>query len=256
MIKCLIADDEALNRQELTRLLEEEGGFQIVDEAGSGDEAFRKLKSHPEVEVVFLDIDMPGLSGLEVASKLTDWPAPPLVVFATAYHQYAIEAFEANAIDYVLKPYDPARLQKTFERIQEQVKSKSGGKEKLVSLDDELIRKGMIKKLAGHRRNNKDRIVIDPNDVFYFYAHHTEVSAHLDADELIVNATLKEILANLDSQRFAQTHKSYIVNIDKVRKVSPMFSGNFEITLGSKSEEKIPLSRRYARHLKNLLGSW
>ena len=256
MIKTLIADDETLNRQELRRMLEAGGDFQIMDEAVSGDEAFRKLKDHPEIDAVFLDINMPGLSGLEVASKLSDWPDPPLVIFATAYHEYAIKAFELNAIDYILKPYDPVRLQKTFEKIKEQVKIKGRNKERLVSLDDDLIRKGMIKKIAGHKRKTKDRIVIDPGDVCYFYAHNTEVSAHLENDDLILNFTLKEVLDNLDPEHFAQVHKSYIVNIDKIRKVSPMFSGNFEISLATKATKTIPLSRRFAKNLKSLLGSW
>jgi len=256
MIRVLVADDEPLAREELIKLVSGESDFQVVANASSGKEAVEKLEKE-DVAVAFLDIEMPGLNGLEVASRLADWDHPPFVVFATAYEQYAVQAFEANAIDYVLKPYDPKRIQKTLFRIRELVKEKSAAaKEKLVSLEDYLIRQGKIKKLVGHRRNSKDRIVMDPAQVFFFCAELAEVLAHVGEEDFIVKSTLKELTEMLDPARFAQTHKAYLVNIDKIAKVAPMFSGNFQITLKDPKQTKIPLSRRYARNLKQLLGSW
>ena len=98
--------------------------------------------------------------------------------------------------------------------------------------------------------------MIDPGQVFYFYAELSEVRAYLERDELLVNSTLKELLANLDPARFAQSHKSYVVNLDKVEKVSPMFSGNFKIFLKDARRTSIPLSRRFARGIRNILGNW
>lgn len=256
MIKVMVVDDEPWNREELSRMIEESGEFRVVEEAENGRQAIEKLKDNPSLEVVFLDVDMPGLNGVEVASKLADWPSPPLVVFATAYDQYAIEAFEAKAIDYLLKPCEPGRLKNTLERVRETLKMKEGAKKRLVSLDEHLMQKGIVKKIAGRHRNKKDRIVIDPSEVYYFHAGNTEVTARMEDDELIVNATLKDVLARLEIHGFAQTHKAYIVNLDKIRKVSPMFSGNFEITLQAPLSEKIPLSRRYAKPIKEALSGW
>lgn len=255
-IAVLVVDDEALARDELTRLILEDGAFEVIAQAGSGDEALTKLKEDSRIRVAFLDIEMPGPSGLQVASRLSDWPDPPLVVFATAYHQYAVEAFETNAVDYVLKPYDPERLKKTFAKIKQSLGRKGEAREKLQALDQHLVRKQIIKKLVGHERNRKDRIVIHPEEVYFFHARLTEVTARLKDRELVVNATLKELLACLDAEKFAQTHKSYIVNLDKVEKVSPMFSGNFEVSLRGIPDLKLPLSRRYSRQVKSLLGSW
>ncbi|HNV85654.1 MAG TPA: LytTR family DNA-binding domain-containing protein [Candidatus Omnitrophota bacterium] len=259
MIRVLIADDEPLAREELEKLISANGDFQVVAQASGGKDALGKLEKE-DVEVAFLDIEMPGLNGLEVASRLAEWEDPPLVVFATAYEQYAVQAFEANAIDYILKPYDPARIQKTLAKIRERASRTSeataGSKEKLVALEDYLIRRGTIKKLVGHRRNSKDRIVIDSAQVFFFYAELAEVLARVLEEDLIVRSTLKDLAEMLDPARFAQTHKAYIVNIDKIAKVAPMFSGNFQIILKDPKQTKIPLSRRYARDLKKLLGNW
>lgn len=256
MISVLVADDEPLAQEELVKLISENREFRVEARASSGREAFEKLESGG-IRVAFLDIEMPGLTGLEVASRLCEFPDPPLVVFATAYEQYAVKAFEANAIDYVLKPYDPRRLQKTLARILElEQGKKTDSREKLISLENYLIRQGTLKKLVGHRRKSKDRIVIDPAQVLFFYADLAEVRAHLEREELLVNSTLKELLASLDPAHFAQSHKSYVINLDKIEKVSPMFSGNFQITLNDAQKTQIPLSRRFASHIKSLLGSW
>jgi len=255
MIRTLVVDDEALAREELIRLIDQDKDFKVVAEAGDGAAAIKEMEKG-KIDVVFLDIEMPQLSGLDVASRLTEWENSPLVVFATAYHQYAIQAFEAHAIDYVLKPYEPVRLQKTCGHIKKMLESKTPTREKLILLEDDLIRQGHIKKLVGHRRNTKDRIVIDPNDIFYFSVENAGTVAHLATENLMVHSTLKEILENLDSSRFAQTHKATVVNLDKIEKVSPMFSGNFEIHLKDGQSSKISLSRRYAKHIKSLLGNW
>ena len=255
MIRVMVVDDETLSREELIRLIGENPQFQVVTSASNGTEALEKMKK-TEVDVIFLDIEMPGLTGLEVASRFAEWEKPPLVVFVTAYHEYAVQGFEANAIDYILKPYDPERLKKALTRVKEFLKNKIPAKEKLISLEDYLIQKGVLKKLIGRRRKSKERIVIEPTQLYYFHAELAEVFAHLENEDLIVNMTLKDLLANLDPARFAQTHKAYIVNLDKIEKVSPMFSGNFQITLKDSKKTTVPLSRRYARHLKQLLGNW
>ena len=255
MIRILIVDDEPLACEELKRLVLSDKECEVAGIAANGEEALRLVESC-KPDAVFLDIDMPGLNGLEVASQLARWEHPPRVVFATAHNEYAMNAFDLSAIDYVLKPYQPERIQKALNRLKEVLKVREGFRDRLIALEDTLIRKGMLKKLAGHRRNSKERIVLDPLEVLYFQAELSEVFAHQESGELIVKSTLKELLENLDPSQFAQTHKAYIVNIGKVEKVSPLFSGNFEVLLKDPKRTKIPLSRRYAKGLKTLLGGW
>ena len=255
MIRVMVVDDEPLSVKELTRLIRQDKDFQITAEATSGTDALEKLKDST-VDIVFLDIEMPGLNGLDVASELARWEKPPRVVFATAYDEYALEAFEAHAIDYILKPFDPERLKKTLERIKTLAQSEKPSAEKFLSLEDDLIQKGILKKLVGYRRKSKDRILIEPKDVYFFQAKLSEVWAYVEGQELMIHSPLKELLKSLDPTQFAQTHKAYLVNLGKVEKVSPLFSGNFEISLKHPALSKIPLSRRYAKAFKDLLKGW
>jgi len=255
MIRVMVVEDEPLAQDELSRLIEKSGEFKVVSRAVSGTAALQQMKRSP-VDVVFLDIEIPEKNGLEVASKISEEEKPPVVVFATAYDNYAVKAFESNAIDYVLKPYEAERLKRTFERVKEHLKDKQAAKERLTALDDDLVQKGLVRKIIGRRRNSKERIVIDPSQVFYFYAKLTEVQAQLETETLLVRSTLKELIENLNPAKFTQVHKAYLINLDKIEKVSPLFSGNFEIVLKDSEHSKIPLSRRFAKKLKKQLETW
>lgn len=255
MIRVLIVDDERNARDSLIRLIERNKDFEIVGEASHGEEALQKIHN-ALIDVIFLDVEMPGLSGLEVASRLTQIERPPFVVFTTAYNQYAIEAFEKNAVDYVLKPYEPDRLEKTFARIHKELALKQPIREKLIALEEYLVGTGKIKKLVGHRPRNKTRVIFDPKEVRYFQMQNEEVHAYLDHDELIMRTTLQDIFKSLDAAQFVQTHKGYIVNVDRISSVEPMFSGNFAILLKGPTSIKIPLSRNYVQDLKKLFGGW
>jgi len=120
----------------------------------------------------------------------------------------------------------------------------------------ERPRKANRRKLVGRKGNSNERIIFDSTDVNYLRAHLSEALAYLEEEELVVRATLKELSGQMDPTVFAQTHRAYIVNIDKIQKVTPMFSGNFQITLKDASQTKVPLSRRYAKNLKKHLGNW
>ncbi len=256
MIRVMVVDDESLAVEELVRLIRRHPDFEVVETAASGTEALKKLKQE-NIDVVFLDIEMPGLTGLEIASRLVDWPKPPCVVFATAYNQYAVEAFDANAVDYLLKPYEPGRLEKTLERIRGYRQTQVSQHDRLKAMEESLIQTGLLKRIVGHRPNSKDRMVINPQDVYYFYAENASVFAYLGKERFEVRATLKELMESLDASRFIQIHKAYVVNLDKIKKVAPMFSGNFEISLNHPDLPNIPLSRRYAAVLKaGLGGNW
>jgi two-component system response regulator LytT len=255
MIRVILVDDEPLALEELSRLIGTDAEFEIVARASDGKEALEEIKKTP-VDVAFLDIDMPGLNGLEVADRLaSDWETPPLVVFATAHNQYAIEAFEANAVDYILKPFDPERLNKTLARIKEELKSRHLVKEKIYNVEDYLIQKKVLKKLVGRKRLSREKVIIDPHQVYFFHARLADVTAQLTEDEFLVNNTLKELAANLDQRHFTQVHKAYIVNLDRVEKVIPLFSGNYQVSMKG-GKFLVPLSRRYVKKMKQLLRTW
>lgn len=254
MIRVMVVDDEPLAREELTRLISSSKDFEVASTAINGKEALAQLKK-TSVDVVFLDIDMPGMNGLDVAGELAEWEKPPLLVFATAHNHYAVKAFEANAIDYILKPFDPDRLSLTLKRVKDNLSKQNESKDKLHALDDYLVQKGLSKKLIGHKRNSKERIVIDPSQVYYFHAKLTDVSAHLANEELLVGSTLKDLVTILDPNHFAQSHKAYLVNLDKIEKLTPLFSGNYQMTLKEKGF-LIPLSRRYVKKIKQMLKNW
>lgn len=252
MIKTFIVDDEALAREELKRFLKEEKIFEIIGEAEDSEAALSGIKQL-KPSVVFLDIHIPTRNGLEVASMLSKFQSPPIVVFVTAYDQYAIQAFELNAIDYLLKPYDEGRFKKTCARIQSALQDESASRGRLTSLKNYLDQEKPFKVL-GFKRNSRERIFIHEADVLYFTVHLTEVTAHMkNGDQLLVNATLKSLLEMLDPKKFQQAHRAHLVNLDQVEKVVPMFAGNFNLVLKNSNHSTIPLSRRYAKKLKQSL---
>lgn len=252
MIEALIVDDETPARNELKRFLEKEADFKIAGEAQDGEEALaavKRLKPH----VVFLDIHIPKQTGLQVAQALSELDTPPLVVFITAYDQYAIQAFELSAVDYILKPYDAARFKNACDKVRHVVSDQVQVRDRLTNLRNYLERSKPLQ-ILGHRRNSRDRIFIHPNDVLYFHVQLTEVTAHLaNGEELILNTTLKSLFDMLDPSLFQQAHRSYVVNLDQVEKVRPLFGGNCELVLKNSSHGTVPLSRRYARKLKKFL---
>jgi DNA-binding LytR/AlgR family response regulator len=255
MIRVLVVDDEASARNRLLQFIKEEPEFEAAGTAANGAEALCRVKDLT-VDVVFLDIDMPGMNGLEVAGCLAKWQDPPIVVFATAFDQYAVKAFEAHALDYILKPYDGSRLKEAFGRVKEQIRLKQSAKNKLAALEKELSARGTLKKIVGRKRNSKEKIMIDPEEVFYFHASNTEVMAALADKELIVNMTLEELLGVLDPTRFVQPHRSYIANLGQVEKVIPMFKENYELVMKDPKHTHIPLSRHQRQEVQKRLANW
>lgn len=251
-IKVLIVDDEPLARSELISLLSKEKIFDVLDFASNGRDALDKLKALSGVQVVFLDIDMPIMNGIETARRLSEWEEPPLVIFATAYHQYAVEAFQANAIDYLLKPYDPVLLSKTCQKIKAMIDMKTSHKQKLQVLSDDLqtLDHSDRYRLAAHTLNHRERVYVDLKDVYYFHAHYTEVMAVLKNKELFVDETLKELAEQFADQGLMPCHKSYVVQINRIAKITPALSGNYKIYFEDESLDSIPLSRRFAKAIQ------
>jgi len=253
MIKVMIVDDEAFARERMAKLVASDPELDVVAQTADGFEAMR-LMDEQVVDVLLLDIDMPGKNGIELALELADRKIPPHVVFVTSHNEFAVKAFEAHAIDYVLKPFDPERLKKSFERIKEAVRLKHPVNEKLAAFGDDYAAK--IRKIVGRRPNSKERVLIDPLDVYYFYAHLARVSAYLGDKEWAITLTLGELEQSLDPAQFARSHRAYLVNLSKVEKVVPMFNENYELILKDSAHKHIPLARRNAREFKQKLSNW
>ncbi|RMF28621.1 MAG: DNA-binding response regulator [Chloroflexi bacterium] len=255
-MRILIADDEAPARGELRYILEALAPEATFYEATDGGEVLRLVESEP-VDVVFLDIRMPGPDGLEVAATLMEGPEPPLIVFATAYDEHALRAFELAALDYVVKPFDERRLAQTMERIRRAL-----GERALLARRREALRQylqeaapaGGLTKLWG-QRENENWVLVDYRDLLWAVAEAKRVYVKTRAgDKLLVHHTLKELEARLAPHGFVRVHKSYLVNLDHVAEVVPWFSGTYVIRMADAERTQIPMSRRYAARLKKLTG--
>ena len=184
-------------------------------------------------DVVFLDIQMPGLTGFEVARRMIDADSPTQIIFVTAYDQHAIEAFEVNAVDYLLKPVDPARLELALERARKRVALERG--EKVAGVSPEQLEK--IVEAVAERRNRRDRLALKVGERFLLVAADEVVYASLADDVITVVAgkhtgtsscrTLDELQDQLDPGVFWRVHRSHLVNINKVKEIVPWFNRNY-----------------------------
>jgi two-component system LytT family response regulator len=246
MIRALVVDDEAPARDKLRRWLAEQSDIEIAGEAEDGLTAAAAIaNSNPDV--VFLDIQMPGLSGLEVAAQL-DPEAAPLLVFVTAFDEHAIKAFELNAVDYLLKPYDKDRLRKTLERI----RSRRGSTESAASaVHAARMQTGLSDRLLVPKGERLQ--LIEATSIHWLEADDNYVHVHTAQARYLLRRTLTDLLALLGEQRFMRIHKSTAVNIAEVIALAPIFKGDHEVQL--RSGVTLRLSRRYKDALFARMGA-
>jgi two-component system LytT family response regulator len=239
-MRVLIVDDEAPARDKLRRWLAEQPDISLVGECADGVEAAAAIAS-AQPDAVFLDIQMPGMSGLEVAAQLEPEQAP-LLVFVTAFDEHAIKAFDLNAVDYLLKPYDRDRLHKTLERIR-------GRRGEAPAASATAIRTARAQTGASERLLvplGEELQLIDAASIHWLEADDNYVHVHTAQARFIVRRTLADLLAQL-GDRFARIHKSAAVNIAEVKSLSPLFKGDHDVTL--RSGAVLRLSRRYKDEL-------
>jgi DNA-binding LytR/AlgR family response regulator len=252
----LIADDEAPARGELRFILADLVAGAQFFEATTGQEALDVVEAEP-IDVVFLDINMPGMDGLTAAATIVDLPDPPLIVFATAYDEHALRAFELAALDYVVKPFDERRLARTVERVRQAVAKRTTLAQRQAALRAYLGRvapAGGLAKLWG-QRENESRVLVDYRDILWVVAEDKKVYVQTaQGEKLLVRNTLKELEPRLDPHNFCRVHKAYLVNLDHVAEVEPWFSGTYVVRMADVTRTEIPMSRRYATHLKELTG--
>lgn len=236
MLKAIIVDDEAPARSELKFLLEEIGKVDVVAEAASVREAVEKLKEYP-CDVMFLDVNMPEATGLQLADALCHLKCPPAVVFVTAYSEFALDAFKVNAVDYLVKPLESERLSQAINRVSEHVSlhAKAQRSERIP------VEKGGKKILVGI---DKVRFVMARDDYAYLQT---------DSDRYFSTVSLAQLEKRLEGHGFFRVHRGYLVNLSMVEEVEPVSGGTLLLTLDS-VEEKIPVSRRRVSSLKRALG--
>lgn len=245
MIRGLIVDDEAPARDKLRRWLGEQADIEIVGEAGDGLAATAAIASL-RPDLVLLDIQMPGMSGLEVAAQL-EQDSAPVLVFVTAYDEHAVRAFDLNAIDYLLKPYDKDRLLRCLERIRERIAGKSPQTSAV--------------QIARGQTGHSDRLLvpvgeslqlIEAASIHWLEADDNYVHVHTATRKHLLRRTLSDLLAQLGEQRFIRIHKSSAVNLAEVQTLTPLFKGDYEMLLRNGS--KLRLSRRYKDELFARMG--
>jgi two-component system LytT family response regulator/two-component system response regulator LytT len=258
-LKAVLVDDEQLARDELGYLLEQVGGVQIVGQAGNGVEALTTIEKL-QPDVVFLDVQMPGLTGFEVARRLVGSRAASQIVFVTAYDQHAIEAFEVNAVDYLLKPVDQARLEVAVDRARRRVVSdrpvEAGPNMNSVDLEK-------IIEAVAERQSRRDRLAIKVGERFLLVQSSEIIYASLAEDGITVVTsqhagtsnyrTLDELHERLDPTVFWRVHRSHLVNINKIKEIVPWFSRNYILRMKDDKTTEIPVSRTHTRRLREYL---
>ncbi len=248
----LLVDDEFPARQELRFVLEGLLPEATLYEASDGDEALAVMATL-NADIVFLDINMPKITGLSVAAAMMDSPEPPLIVFATAYDEHALKAFELAALDYVVKPFSKRRLTKTVAKIRQRLGEKNTLLQQKALIQQFLAenpKSNSPKKLWAEQENGA-RLLIPYEEISYLEAKEKRVYLHTtSAQRWRTRYTLKELEPRLIEYKFCRTHKAYLVNLNCVAELIPWFSGSYQLKLSDAAESIIPVSRRYAPHLK------
>jgi two-component system, LytTR family, response regulator LytT len=262
-LRAVLVDDEQLARDELGYLLGQLGGVEVIGQAGNGVEALSTI-NRLQPDVVFLDVQMPGLTGFEVARRMLDSQNGSHIIFVTAYDQHAIEAFEVNAVDYLLKPVDQARLEVAVQRARRRIEVERPGDRSDIAApgaSDAQLEK--IVQLVAERHNRRERLAIRVGERFLLVQADEIIYASL-ADESITVATsqhagtsnyrtLDELQARLDPDVFWRVHRSHLVNINKIKEIVPWFSRNYILRMKDEKSTEIPVSRTQTRRLREYL---
>ncbi len=256
-LRTIVVDDEQLAREELCFLLQQIGGIDVVAQAGNGVEALRVIEEF-QPDLVMLDVQMPGITGFEVARRVMEAGLESHVVFVTAFDQYAIDAFEVNAVDYVLKPVEPSRLTTAVDRARKRLAAERGTQRAGGGEDIERL-----VQLLAERQTRREQLAIKVEDRFLLVHSDEVVFASVEDEEIrvVTNSlsgtsnyrTLDELQARLDPAVFWRVHRSHLVNINKIKEIVPWFSRNYILKMKDARGSEIPVSRTQTRRLREYL---
>ncbi|HMK28263.1 MAG TPA: LytTR family DNA-binding domain-containing protein [Terriglobales bacterium] len=255
-LSTLIVDDEQLARDELAFLLKSVDDLEVVAQGRNGVEAVSLIKEHSP-DLVFLDVQMPGLDGFGVIKKLIDKKVRlPQFVFATAYDQYAVKAFEVNAVDYLLKPFDKKRVAESVQRARKKLQASGAPSDRLDALLKMLEGKEEDKKKTPAKILLKSAgrlFLLDQKDISFSSIEDGVITVVTPAMEGQSNCrTLEELLDSLDPNLFWRAHRSYLVNINRIREVVPWFKSSYMLRMDDKKQTEIPVSRAQTKRLREL----
>jgi two-component system response regulator LytT len=267
-LTAVVVDDERPARDELGYLLGRISGVDVVGQAENGVEALTAI-DRLQPDVVFLDVQMPGLTGFEVARRLIDSRTVSHIIFVTAYDQHAIEAFEVNAVDYLLKPVDQTRLELAVDRARKRIEADrgaaSGLRDRAVGAQGSLMNAELEKivELVAERQTRRERLAIKVGEKFLLVQAEEIVYASLSDDSITVVTsqhtgtsnyrTLDELQTRLDGNVFWRVHRSHLVNINKIKEIVPWFSRNYILRMRDEKSSEIPVSRAQTRRLREYL---
>ena len=273
-LTALIIDDEPLARQELLYLLQSAEGVEVVAQGSNGIEAVELVRAH-KPDVVFLDVQMPGLDGFAVLKKLIDKKMGlPQIVFATAFDQYAVRAFEVNAVDYLLKPFDRKRVLKTIEKVRARIAGQAGHAIQAGQADAAVEAPSTDARLDALLRLVEERtqpvkpqtgkvivraqgrlLLVDQREICFVSIEGGAISVVTRAVEGQSNCrTLEELMEQLDPEAFWRAHRSFIVNIQHIREVVPWFKSSYQLRMDDAKKTEIPVSRAQTKRLRELFN--
>jgi two-component system LytT family response regulator len=246
-INALIVDDEKPAREKIRTFLKEESFISSIFEAETGVEAVEMIKQG-KADIIFLDIQMPGMTGFEVIERV-GVENMPIIVFVTAYDEYAIQAFEVQAVDYLLKPFDHRRFRKSFNRALEQIELKNKNVFVIKKLLEEIkkereyLRKILVKK-------GQSSFFVDTDEIVHIAAEKEYITLYTEKESYLVRETMKRMELHLNPAKFVRIHRSLIVNIDYIKEIQPWFHGDKIIVM--KNGKELKLSRRFRDRLFQL----
>ncbi|MFD1956755.1 LytR/AlgR family response regulator transcription factor [Paenibacillus thailandensis] len=255
-IIALIAEDERLARDELAYLLGQEPDIELAGFAANGRELL-DIAPVSKPDVVFLDVQMPELEGVQAARLLNGLPCPPLIVFTTAYDHYAVEAFGLNAVDYLLKPYSGERLKEALLRVRGRLAAAApsgqaiAGGEPLQRSSNAAVKAGKLLLDDGDKL-----VLVEPGAIVYAVREDRVICVHTEEGRRIGSRlTLQELEEKLEGHAFFRPHRSYLVNLNRIAEITPWLNGAYNITMKDAARTSVPLSREAAKELFRLLRS-
>lgn len=233
-MNCIIIDDEYPARKELEYFINTFSSIKIIEEFDDSVKALEYIQSH-QVDILFLDINMPKLNGIVFSKIVKNLTTRPIVVFITAYGDYAVDAFEVEAFDYILKPYSENRIVTTLHRLERLKVGENVSNNKLTLWKNDKL------------------IVVNVNDIYYCEAHEREVFIYTKEDKFIVVSSISSFLKKLPEAKFFRCHRSYIVNLDKITEITPWFNNTYVVKLQGMKVE-ISVSRNNIAEFKKRMG--
>lgn len=244
-MKCIIVEDEFPAREELKYFIKNHSNIEIVSEFDNGIDVLKFIQEN-SIDVIFLDINIPMLDGILLAKTINKFKYKPKIVFITAYKEHAVEAFELEAFDYVLKPYSDQRIINTLNKLKDCEEN-----EKVLKREQNLEEKSDVQDTITMWKNDKI-IVLKFDDIYYCEANERETIVYTKENEYIVKSSISEFFKSLSSNQFFKTHRSYIVNINKIKEIIPWFNSTYILKLNDIKKE-IPVSRSNIKEFRNTM---